>query len=425
MKGTLMKRIPMTTLLLAALVLVGCDGDPTGPDPISHLPRSLSVAEEAVVDGSNAFAFGLLAQVRAMDSDTPNALLSPLSASMALGMAMNGADGDTWAQMRDVLGFEGLDEAEINAAYRDLIALLLGLDPAVEVRIGNAAWVDDMTLLPAFEDRVESFFGAEVGPLDFDDPSSADVMNDWVGEVTNGKIRTLVERVNPDALLYLINAIYFQADWRAQFDEERTAPAAFRRADGSEVTVDMMAGRVGHRVLNAGQPGAVQGVELPYGGGAFGAVLLLPPEGQPIDELVATLDGTAWDGWMSRFDEVAEAGDPEGEGMMIRLPKFELEWGARLNGPLRALGMEDAFVWPGADFTRITDDRDDLHIYEVRQKTWVKVDEKGTEAAAATSVSIGPTSLPPSITFDRPFVFAIRERLSGTILFLGVIGDPS
>ena len=413
MSDVSVRRLPLA-LLVGAAALTGstCDGGPTGPTPITELPRDLTVAELDIIDGSNRFAFGLLSEVRATQPDSPNTFLSPLSASMALGMTLNGADGETWTQMRDALGFGGMEEQAINDGYRSLIELLLGLDPSVEIGLGNAIWVDEISLLPGFVDRTETYFDAEVDVLDFDDPSSADVMNGWVDEVTNGRIQRLVETVNSDAMLYLINAIYFKADWRSQFDEDNTHDAQFTRADGSRVTVDMMSDKVGHRTLNAGNPAAVQGVELAYGGGAYSAVVLLPPEDVAIDEFVAGLDDVAWQAWMDHFDEAAGTETPDEDGMLVRLPKFELEWGASLVPALQALGMTDAFDEQLANFTRITDDRDDLYVYDVMQKSFVLVDEQGTEAAAATA-------------FDRPFLFAIRERFSGTILFMGVIGDPS
>lgn len=421
-----MRRLPLI-LLVGASAIAGsaCDAGPVGPAPITGLPRDLTVAELDIIDGSNGFAFGLLSEVRAVQPDSPNTFLSPLSASMALGMTMAGADGETWTQMRDALGFDGMEEQAINESYQSLIELLLGLDPSVELGLGNAIWVDEVTLLQGFRDRATTYFDAEVDTLDFDDPGSVDVMNAWVSEVTHGRIDRLLEAVDPDAMLYLINAIYFKGDWVSTFDEDGTYRAPFARADGSRVTVDMMSDKVAHRTLNAGNPAAVQGVELPYGGGAYAAVALLPPEGVPIDEFVAGIDEVTWQGWMDHFDQQAEAEDPDQEGMLVQLPKFELEWGASLVPALQALGMTDAFKPFVADFTRITADRDDLYIYDVVQKSFVKVDEKGTEAAAATAVIIGPTSAPPSLTFDRPFLFAVRERFSGTILFMGVIGDPS
>ena len=417
--------------LLACALLIAtlpaCDLDPSGPgtEPITELPRELTVAERDVIEASNTFALGLLREVRALDADSPNTFLSPLSASMALGMTLNGADGDTWTQMRDALGFEGLEEDSINAAYGSLIELLLTLDPAVELGLGNAIWTDGISLRPAFTERVQTHFRAEIASLDFGDPAALDVMNGWVDSVTNGRIEKLLDQIPPDAVSYLINAIYFLADWRQPFDEDRTAPAPFTRADGSQVTVRMMDGEIGYRTLNAGSPGAVQGVELPYAGGAFTAVALLPPDTQSIGAFVAGLDAATWAGWMQHFDEAAESEDTDRPGLLVRMPKFELEWGRSLIPALQALGMTDAFHDHLADFGRMAEGGENFYIFEVEQKTFVKVDEQGTEAAAATAVGVGEVSVPPSVILDRPFLFAIRERLSGTILFMGVIGDPS
>lgn len=220
--------------------------------------------------------------------------------------------------------------------------------------------------------------------------------------------------------MYLVNAVYFQADWRSSFDRAQTAAAPFERADGSTATVRMMRGTVGHRTLASA---SASGVELPYGGGAFTAVALLPPEGQSIDAFVGALDEVAWDAWMEQFDAAAEREDLARGGMIVRLPRFELEWESSLVPALHALGMVDAFDATLADLRRVTGSPD-LFVSDVFQKAYVRVDEEGTEAAAATKVEIGVTSLPPEIAFDRPFLFALRERYSGAILFLGVIGDP-
>ncbi|MDX1674852.1 MAG: serpin family protein, partial [Longimicrobiales bacterium] len=313
-----MRRFAIPALSAGLILAVGC-GDISGPSRatlITELPRDLTVSERAVIDGSNAFALGLLTELRTLAPDSPNTFISPLSASMALGMTMNGAEGQTWTQMRDVLGFAGLEEPAINEAYRSLIDLLLSLDGAVEIGLGNAIWVDEVELLAGFVDRTETYFDAEVDRLDFDDPASADVMNGWVDSVTHGRIPKLLDRVDPDALLYLINAIYFNGGWRHTFDADRTAEASFQRLDGTTVSVPMMAGEIGYRTLNAGNPGAVQGVELPYAGGAFTAVVLLPPQATPIDEWVAGLDGGTWADWMDHFDSQFTGEDPDGEGLL-------------------------------------------------------------------------------------------------------------
>jgi len=407
---------------LVAASVAGCGQDSLGP--LTELPRELTVAEVRVIEGSNTFAFDLLREL-VMASDSRNVFISPLSASMALGMTMNGADGETWAQMRDALGFAGMEEAEINRAYRDLIALLLGLDSRVQFGIANGIWADrQVSLLPDYLSRVRTHFDAEVRTVDFDDPGTMDGINRWVSNATDGRIDPMLESIHPDILMYLINAVYFKGDWRSQFRKSRTAPAPFTLADGTTRDVDMMAGEVGYRVRMGQTAQSAMGVELPYARDAFAAVAILPPAGQPIREFVDGLDAAAWAEWMATFDEQAGAEDTSRDGMLVRFPRFEIEWGDSLIAPLRALGMTDAFDERIADFSRMTGGRD-LFIGEAFQKTFLRVDEEGTEAAAATAVGMMPTSMPPSISFDRPFLFAIRERLSGTILFIGVIGDPT
>lgn len=420
------RTLPHLGAVILGSLALACGGDPVGVgvEPITGLPRSLSVAETQAIEGSNQFAFGFLRETRRTEP-SHNTFLSPLSVSMALGMTMNGAAGDSWTQMRDALGFQDMEEQEINEAYRDLIGMLTDLDPSVEVAIGNSIWSDErrVALLPDFVDRVVTYFDAEAATLDFSDPAAKDRMNRWVSVVTNGRIEDLIDEIPAEAVAYLINAVYFLGDWRSTFDERRTREGGFTRRDGTQVTVSYMSDDVGYRVLQGGANGP-QGVELPYGGGAFTAIALLPPEGQGIDELVSGLSPSTWQIWMDRFDAMAEAEDLDRKGMQIDLPKFELRWKSELSPALVALGMEDVFTEGVADLSRMNGARD-LFVTRVLHETFVRVDEKGTEAAAATAVEVGVTSAPPRLTFDRPFLFAIRERYSGAILFLGVIGDPS
>lgn len=410
-----------------SLLAAGCDGDPSAPvvEPITGLPRVLSAAETRVIDGSNGFAFGLLREARAAGPG-PNTFVSPLSVSMALGMTMNGAAGDSWTQLRDALGFAGMEEPAVNAAYRDLRDLLLALDPTVDMAVGNALWSDAhrVTFLPEFVQRIETYFDAEAATLDFSNPGARDVINGWVADLTRGRIQELIDVIPPDAVAYLVNAIYFLADWRTQFDGDRTRPGSFTRSDGSTVTAPFMAGDVGYRVFGLGDPAGPQGVELPYGGGAFTGVAVLPPVGQGIDEFLAGLDVARWSAWMDAFDAAAETEDLDRPGTAVELPKFELAWKDDLVEALKALGVEDIFLANRADLSRMNGQRD-LFVTRVLHQTYVRVDERGTEAAAATAVEIGRTSAPSSLRFERPFLFVIRERYSGTILFAGVIGDPA
>jgi serine protease inhibitor len=410
----------------SSLSLPGCESltEPGGSVPEIELPRSLSAEELALISAGNRFAFDLLRQVPLEHPDTPNVFLSPLSASMALGMTMNGAAGETWTEMRDALGFAGLDEPAINQGYRDLLDLLRGLDPRVEFGLANSVWArQGETFHEDFLDRTRTYFDAHVEALDFKDPASRDVMNGWVADRTNGRIEELIDAIDPIAIMYLINAVYFNGDWVYEFDEKATRPRPFTRADGRLVQAEMMAMAADLRYFLDADAAVV---ELPYGGRAFSAIAALPGPGRTAADLVASLDADLWDGWMARIGQA----DPA--GIEVVLPKLELHYDRRLNEDLQALGMRQAFNadGPTADFSRMTviEFPGEVFINRVQQKSFLKVDERGTEAAAATFVEMGrivSVGGPPAIHFDRPFLFAIRERLSGTVLFIGVIGDPT
>jgi serine protease inhibitor len=403
--------------LATALGLSGCEslfgpGD-RDPEPLKELPRALSASEQAVIGASNHFAFGLLRGVVEQDTAS-NVFLSPLSASMALGMTMNGARGETFSGMRSALGFGAMGPGEVNASYRSLLALLLGLDSSVDLRIANSIWVrQGFPLHDAFVASSREYFDASVTALDFSDPGAPKVINAWVERGTNGKIEEIVEQIDSDVMLYLINAVYFKGSWTTRFDRARTREAPFHRADGSEQRVRMMHLPQG-KVRHLRTPEA-EIVDLPYGRGAFSMTVVLPSRGRSLDALLASLDAERWNAWMEQLRE--------GE-LDVFLPRFRLEYEQILNRTLQSLGMERAFAPGLADFSGMSPAGGGLFISQVKQKTYVDVNEEGTEAAAVTSVEIRLVSAPPSFVADRPFLVAIRERLSGTILFLGIIGAP-
>jgi serpin B len=403
---------------LVLLALTQACGDPVGPTPpkpITELPRALTPAEQIVIAQSNTFGFDLLREADARrGSGQPNTILSPLSASMALGMALEGAEGETFTEMQDALGFQGMSREEINASYGGLLDLLLELDPAVEVGIANSAWSRlGFPFETGYFDAITASFRAVVQELDFDDPGAKEVINQWVREETHGRIEEIVEGISPLDILFLINAVYFKGDWTNRFQKGDTYQAPFHLEGGSTVNVPMMSGDiedVGFAVLEGDRVAA----ELPYGGQAFGLVVVLPRPGESVDDLLAGLNSETWTDWMSALHL---------QKVMVQMPKFELEWDGLLNDALKAMGMERAFDGFRADFSRMTP-APDAHISAVRQKTYMKVDEEGTEAAAVTSVTVSTLSGPSGITLDRPYLLAIRERLSGTVLFLGAIRDP-
>ena len=404
--------------LSAAALLAACSPEaPQGPeepsDPLSALPRELSADERRLIEGANDFAFALLARAAADNDGEANLVLSPLSASFALGMLLNGATGETRAEMEQALRLQGIDPTAINAGYADLIALLTGLDDDVTLDIANAIWArQGVAFEQTFLDTVVSYFDATVRVLDFEDPASADVINDWVREQTNDRIDGIVDRIDPAAVMYLMNAIYFKGDWTRPFDPERTRPGPFTRADGSTVEVPMMDMDEAPHLFHWGEDGSAL-VDLSYSRGAYSMTLVLPPEGTDALAFAASLDRSRWDSMIASLDTVSA---------MVRMPKFTLEYDRILNDDLQALGMRRAFT-DAAELDRLTAEA--VYVHQVRQKAFIAVDEVGTEAAAVTSVEVRVVSMPPHIFLDRPFLFAIRERLSGTVLFVGVVGDPS
>jgi serpin B len=399
--------------------LASC-GDPLGnggpADPIEQLPRDLSTAELGLIEADNAFALKVFKEINAQ-SQGGNLFISPLSIAMALGMTYNGAGGETQAAMQQALELEGMSVQQVNEAYRDLIDLLFELDPLVQFDLANSIWYrHDITFEQAFFDVNTAYFDATVEGLDFGLPSAANTINAWVRENTGDKIEEIVPSPIPiDVVMYLINAIYFNGTWTYQFDKDLTQDAPFTLLTGNTKTVDMMS-HADDVDLSYLTTESFDAVDLPYGGQAFTMTVLLPREGIDVDAVVDELDGENWNNWMAGLYETA---------VKVSMPKFSLEYEIELNDVLSALGMEIAFVPLAANFSKMRA-ANDLYISKVTHKTFVDVDEEGTEAAAATSVGMGIVCAcgPFEFRVDRPYLFAIREKYSGTIIFMGKIVDP-
>jgi serpin B len=410
---------PFSPLLVSILLLLfvwGCDfaGEPEGSSS-GPPPRPLTQSEQTVVEADNRFGLKLLRTTVDAEGEPANVFLSPLSVSMALGMPLNGARGETRAAMERTLEKEGLSPTEINDAYRGLIDLLEGLDPKVDVALANSIWYhDSLSVRPAFIDTNTTHFDAEVAGLNFSSPNAPSRINAWVDEATQGNISSIVpSQIPPAVVMYLINATYFKGQWRTQFDPGKTDDGAFQRPDGSTVTVPMM-----ERTEDVSPPtlrtDQFTAVDLAYGDSLYSMTVLLPHEETTVGDVVDSLDAETW-------TRVTEQMHPT-ELSRLQLPKFTLKYDKKLNRILANLGMGIAFT-EQANFRGIADTN--LAISEVKHKTFLKVNEEGTEASAATSVGIRVTSAPPSLVVDRPFVVVIRENHSDTILFLGTVTDPT
>jgi serpin B len=372
----------------------------------------LTSAEKELVGSSNTFGFKFFKEIVEQEADG-NIFVSPLSVSMALGMTLNGANGETRDSMAEALEFSGMSMEEINDSYRSLIDLLGSLDEKVRFQIANSIWPRlGFPVEEEFIDVNESHFDAEVRELDFDDPESVDIINGWVNSNTNGKIEEILTDIPPEIVMLLINAIYFKGDWTAKFDPDNTHDAPFYLSDGTTTGCKMMEQENTVRFFATEDFSAI---ELPYGDGDFSMVILLPNQGVELDAVIGSFSDENWNAWIASSYEA---------DLMLKIPKFEMKYEINLNDVLKALGMSIAFDRYLADFTGINRDGN-LYIDFVKHKTYVRVDEEGTEAAAVTVVGIGVTGGPPT-TFivNRPFAFVIRESHSGTLLFMGKIVKP-
>ncbi len=400
-----------TTALLVLVSACGSSTEPGGGNQapvLETLPRPLTAAEQQLVSSANDFSLSLFRRLSATGKDS-NVFASPLSASMALGMAMNGASGTTLSQMKGALAFGTASDADINASYKSLIAMLRGLDPTTDMRVANSVWYrNDFPFNQSFLDVVKPAFDAQVTPLDFRQASAVTSINDWVSNATAGKIPKILDRIESDQVMFLINAIYFKGSWRDKFDPAETKDAPFHGVAGDQ-NMKLMHRSGTMKFLFRSD---VNAVDLPYGNGAFSMTILLNNTPTTLDQLAASLTPAVWSDMMSQFHDLKSD---------VYLPKLRMEWDRELNDDLKSLGMTDAFSPGIANFMRMSPKGDALYIDKVKQKTYVDINEEGTEAAAVTSVGIGVTSLPPQVRADRPFLVVIRERLTGTIIFMGKV----
>lgn len=367
---------------------------------------------------SSRFSFKLYDQlVKSRKSD--NTFASPASVMLALAMTYNGANGTTRESMARTLELEGMSLEDLNRAFADLKSALAPDDPKVQLKIANSIWVKNgLVLNPAFIARNKQHYAAEITNLDFADPAAAKTINSWVSKNTNGKIEKIVDQIGDGAVLFLINAIYFKGQWQVEFKKEDTKPDVFKLAGGKQKELPMMSQSRSFLYFKGKD---FQSVALPYGAGRVSMYVFLPDEQSSLDEFEKDLTPENWELWMRSFQ--LNPGD-------LMLPRFKVEWESVLNEPLKALGMAEAFDSSRADFSQMAKVKPgDLFISEVKQKSWCEVNEEGTVAAAVTSVGMATTSVQrPREKFvmkvDRPFFFAIRDNLTGVVLFMGSIRNP-
>jgi serine protease inhibitor len=372
--------------------------------------------DKQLVAANTQFAFKLFAELTKSNIEH-NVFVSPASVALALGMAYNGARGETARAIARTLELGEMSLDALNRANAALLESLRTIDAHVALAIANSLWGQQgISFAPDFLSRNQDLYRAEIATLDFGDPSAAATINAWVARNTGGKIETIVDQLDRSAIMVLINAIYFKGSWAKAFDPRRTRQLPFTLPGGRQKQLPMMAqtGKFDYYAL----PG-FQAISLPYGAGRASMYIVLPEQRSSLRAFRRELTHKSWESWLRHFRQ--------SEGTIV-LPRFKLAYESTLNDALTSLGMGMAFD-RRADFSGMfADGKPSATIDEVKHKTFVEVNEQGTEAAAATSIGMIRMTMSPQRNFsmivDRPFFCAIRDNQTGTLLFLGTIVDP-
>lgn len=361
---------------------------------------------------NNDFGFSLFNAVN-NNSKGENIFISPFSISAALAMTLNGARDETNVEMTETLKYSGWNKDSLNTAFRDLLQLLPDLDKKVKINNANSIWYrTGFEVLPDFLDVNKNFFNAEVRDKDFSNPNSVIEINKWIEDKTEGKIRDVLKTLDPQAVMLLINAIYFKAQWKNEFDKKETKTEKFYLENGNQLNVSMM--HASKMKLPYYQSSKFSMIDLPYSDSVYTMSILLPNINHGVDEIINDLNIVNWENIQDKMFNTE---------IDVAIPKFKLEYKTSLKSILPNLGMKLAFNPDAADFSGINGLKN-LFIDDVIHQSFVEVDEAGTEAAAATVVIISDSSVGNVFYANRPFVFLIRDNKTKSILFIGKMTNP-
>jgi serine protease inhibitor len=400
------------TMLASSALFEGCSGLAGGVSEEKSDEIAGEVAGD-LVHSNTQFGFKIFNQLISEDSNQ-NVFISPLSILLALAMTYNGAVGDTNIAMAEALEFSGFDLEELNAGFKDLMTSVENADDEIELAIANSIWMKlGFEAREDFIDRNNKYYSSEVREIDLADTGTVDTINGWIADATRDKIKKMLDAIPADAVMYLINAIYFKGNWTDEFDEGMTADDDFYLADGSTKKVPMM-NQWQELSYCAGE--GYSAVKLPYGQEKVSMYIILPDEGESLDLLISSLDADRWNEITGSFSE---------RQVDLSMPKYKMEYGIKvLNDVLINIGMGIAFG-PDADFSGI---REEIFISRVLHKAVIEVNEKGSEAAAATVVEMAETAIeeeePVEFTVNRPFFFVIADDRSESIMFMGKVMEP-
>lgn len=399
----------------AVIFLAACHSSGSDEEnPTTDIKPPDPASQETVQTGLNQLGFEALSKLD--KNEEGNLFISPISIWTALNMTFHGADGETKAEMEKVLGIENRNTDDLLSANYALLTEQNKNEETLELHLANGIWFDErFPIQSTYQEQVETYYLAEIEPL-----TTADAINDWVAEQTENRIVRMLDQISPDLALFLLNAVYFQGDWTYPFDETLTENQEFTLIDGTTKDVPTM--RLHQKDLAYWEDETVQIVSLPYGEEEnIQMQIFLPKEAISFADFQENFSLDRWQEWTDAME--IQTGS-------LTLPSFTMEYESKLNDLFIELGMEQAFEPNNADFGNMFEELEaqNAFISEVLHKTFIDVNETGTEAAGATSVSIEVTSAPLQETFnmeiDRPFLVTITNTENNIILFMGSIENP-
>jgi serine protease inhibitor len=411
---------PISIFLICTICIgiMSCSKDKRVDSPKAPIQISLSQNQKNLVISNNAFGFDVFKTIMTAEGDSKNVFVSPLSISLALAMTYNGANGETKTEMQNTLRFPTLTSDEINGYFQKLSSALIQIDPKVNLEIANSIWYKKgFSVLPQFIQINQDYYSAQVQSLDFSSPEAVTIINQWASDKTNKRIPKVLDQIDPWDVMFLINAIYFKGSWMYEFEKDGTHDLDFNLSSSSSIKAPLMHQKGSFNYFSNQQFSAI---EMPYGQGNFTMMVLLPNNGYSANDIVTNLSSENWNSWINNFSN---------QNVEITFPRFKFEYERKLNNDLISLGMPKAFSSIDADFTMINPDGG-LYIDFVKHNSFVEVNETGTEAAAVTIVGIGQLSMPVGPEYkpfmvNKPFLFAIRETTTNTILFIGKVSNPN
>ena len=411
---TRITRSSAAIFIIISLFAMSCsktdDDLPTEPVPIELTQDQISL-----IESGNSFAFDIFRQVLESTGENENVMISPMSISYALSMTLNGATGATYDAILEALRLSGITSESINNSYKNLTKALLSVDKRVLMSIANSVWTEnDFVVKQAFINILTNYYDAESESFDINDSTAPDRINEWIENKTNGLITEMIDKLEDNTVMLLINAIYFKGKWKSQFDESKTVQMPFYKSAINQIDVPMMKQETEFGVYEGN--GFVL-AEFPYGQGNFVMDVILPDEQSSLSNTLSQISDPNFTTWINQMTK---------RKTDVSFPRFKYGFKKKLKDVLTDMGMGIAFT-ESADFSNISDQYD-LLINDVTHQSFIETNEEGTEAAAATVVEIGLTSMPPSpliFRMDHPFIYIIRETTTNTIIFMGRVSDPS